>query len=399
MNTKALSADHPNLPNGYALAAYLDCGTQTQSGAGPAIAQRRGESRSFPKIGGPVGTAAFDPDQVEFEITGLEPDGDYVLGFTWWDADKRGRKQSVQLAPGDGQEWSTVLPATLPAAFDKGESSWARILLPLPAAFTAERRFRAAFKCEAGPDAVVNELWLLRKADVKKRKRVLIVTGDDYPGHRWRETAPELAVLLREDPRLEVSITESPAIYASPLLDFYDATLLHFKDYAERMPLDAAVGAGLENSVTSGKGLVIVHFGCGAFQEWGGFVNVAGRVWNPEMRAHDPYGAFEVRMRGGHPVTEGMADFTTEDELYTCLDGAPPITVLCEATSKVDGKAYAVGFVPESGKGRVFHCTLGHDVKALEAPGVRALYRRAAAWAAGLTPAPEALEQGNSSAK
>jgi type 1 glutamine amidotransferase len=36
------------------------------------------------------------------------------------------------------------------------------------------------------------------------------------------------------------------------------------------------------------------------------------------------------------------------------------------------------------GKGRTFMCTLGHDVKALSVPSVQTLYRRGAAWAAGL---------------
>ena len=45
-----------------------------------------------------------------------------------------------------------------------------------------------------------------------------------------------------------------------------------------------------------------------------------------------------------------------------------------------------MAFVLEYGKGRVFHCTLGHDVKALSVPAVQELYRRATAWTAGLPP-------------
>jgi len=242
----------------------------------------------------------------------------------------------------------------------------------------------AAFANEKGPNAAVNELWLLARRAGDVPKRVVIVTGDDYAGHLWRKTGPELAAILRADPRLEVSITESPAMLASPLLDHYDAVLLHFKNYAERVPLGQAVGAGLERFVASGKGLVIAHFGCGAFQEWDGFVNVAGRVWNPEKRAHDPYGPFLVQMTAqSHPITRDMESFQVEDELYTCLDGATPIQVLCQATSKVDQEDYAVGFTTPAGEGRVFHCTLGHDVNALQSEGARQLYRRAAIWAAG----------------
>ncbi len=85
-----------------------------------------------------------------------------------------------------------------------------------------------------------------------------------------------------------------------------------------------------------------------------------------------------------HPITKDLKPFTTEDELYTCLDGATPIRVLCEATSKVDQQVYPMAFVVDGAGGRVFHCILGHDEKALAAPGVHELYRRAAAWAAGL---------------
>ena len=43
-----------------------------------------------------------------------------------------------------------------------------------------------------------------------------------------------------------------------------------------------------------------------------------------------------------------------------------------------------MAFVLNVGKGRVFHCPLGHDVKAFVAPAVRELFRRGTAWAAGL---------------
>jgi uncharacterized protein len=45
-----------------------------------------------------------------------------------------------------------------------------------------------------------------------------------------------------------------------------------------------------------------------------------------------------------------------------------------------------MAFVSQYGKGRTFHCLLGHDTKALSVPGVQELYRRGCAWAAGLAP-------------
>ncbi len=391
IRTSAIAPDDPLLPDGFRIAAHLDCGNQTQIAqeTGPRIAVVSGEAYHFPGIEGPLAAAACSKDQVVIAVSGMAPDTEYVLGFTWWDANEQGRVQSVRFQAGEGDGWQTVLPPVRACAYLMDKSTWARVLLPITEEYREDGQAQVAFVREAGPDAVVNEIWLLERAESSTRKRVLIVTGDDYVGHRWRETAPYLANLIREDERLEVSITECPAIYGSPLLDYYDATVIHFKDYAERLPLGSETRTGLERHIAGGRGLVITHFGCGAFQEWDGFVKIAGRVWNPAMRAHDPHGLFEVRIADAtHPITRDMEAFTVEDELYTCLDGETPIRVLFEATSVVDQQVYPIGFVVEGTPGRVFHGTLGHDVRAFSAPGARAMYCRAAAWTAGLDPAP-----------
>lgn len=381
------AANSPNWPNGYAPAAYLDCGRQdhVDGDAGVSVRLIKGRPWTFPGVEGDFGTAVLDDAGPVFEVQGLDTQGDYVAALAWWDADNLGRVQSVYLgAPGG--EPMCVLPATPAKAFYEDKPTWATILLPLPAAAIGNGTVTIEVRRNAGPDAVVNAFWILRKTDPESRKRVLIVTGDDYGGHRWRETAPELAAILREDARIEVSITESPAILGSPMLGHYAAVVIHFKNYAERLVFGADVWNGLRQYIERGGGLIISHFGCGAFQEWAGFVEIAGRVWNPEMRPHDRHGSFEVHIVDSeHPITRGLANFTTTDELYTCLDGQTPIHVLCEATSKVDQKPYAIAFTLEPGQGRVFHCSLGHDVAALRAEGVRDLYRRAARWATGVS--------------
>jgi type 1 glutamine amidotransferase len=81
-----------------------------------------------------------------------------------------------------------------------------------------------------------------------------------------------------------------------------------------------------------------------------------------------------------------MTAFDTTDELYTCLIGDHPIQVVAQARSKVDGKDYPMAFTSTTGKGRTFHCPLGHDVKALSVPEVQELFRRGTAWAAAIPP-------------
>ena len=219
-----------------------------------------------------------------------------------------------------------------------------------------------------------------------RAKRVLIVTGQDYPGHKWRLTAPVLAEALRQDSRMKVTVVEEPKFLASPELSQYDVIVLHFMDWEQPDPGPLA-RANLKRFVEDGKGLFIVHFACGAFQDWPEFQNLAGRVWDPELRGHDPHGKFRVEITApDHPITRGLKPFDTVDELYTCLAGDRPVEILATARSKVDGKDYPMAMAFSYGKGRVFNSPLGHDVKAIETPAVGELFRRGCAWAAGLVP-------------
>jgi uncharacterized protein len=224
--------------------------------------------------------------------------------------------------------------------------------------------------------------------------KVLLVTGIDYPGHPWRQTAPVLKALLEKDPRLKVRIVEDPHVLGSPQLKDWDAVILHFMNWETNGPGPEA-RENLVRFVKSGKGMLMTHFACGAWhKEWPEFKDLAGRVWfgADGGRQHDPHGKFMVEIADkNHPITQGLEPFETLDELYTCLMGDAPIHVVAKATSKVDKKDYPMAFVLDYGKGRVFHTVLGHDARAYtNSPGVGELMRRGCAWAAGLPAVPPA---------
>jgi len=211
--------------------------------------------------------------------------------------------------------------------------------------------------------------------------RVLLVTGIEY--HNWRQTAPVIAEQLRKDPRMEVRVIEDPYFLDSAALSAYDVIFLHFMNWEAPSPGPAA-RENLKKTIEGGKGLVLVHFACGAWQDWPEFKQLAGRVWDPKLRGHDPHGQFRVEIAmPEHPIMKGLGPFEIVDELYTCLTGDRPVDVLATAKSKVDGKTYPMAFSFEFGKGRVFHCVLGHDAQALRTPAAGELFRRGTAWAAG----------------
>lgn len=228
--------------------------------------------------------------------------------------------------------------------------------------------------------------------ETPETRRILIITGEDYHGHRWQETGPVLQEELARHPQLLVELLTDLSEMADTPLSDYDAVVLHFKNYDPQVPGRSAFD-NLVEYVRGGGGLMLVHFACGAFEEFKAeYLELAGRVWfgatpPPGMRQHDPHGRFTVNITDvPHPITRDLEDFEIVDELYTCLEGDLPITVLATAVSKVDGQTYPMAFVHHFGEGRVFHSVLGHDVVAFRNPGAAELHRRGAAWVAQAEP-------------
>ncbi len=219
---------------------------------------------------------------------------------------------------------------------------------------------------------------------VKTTARIALVTGIDYPGHKWEDTSKALMEELAKDKRLKVDLIKDPAFLGTKKLNQYDAVIIHFMPWEKPSPGPKA-GEALKAYIKSGKGMVVTHFACGAFNDWPPFVEVAGRVYDPKLPPHDPYAKFKVEVRDAdHPITKGLDPFEVTDELYTCLAGETKIRILETAKSVVDKKDYPMAFVLEFGKGRVFNTPLGHDAQVYHTPGVARLMRRAVAWTAGL---------------
>src|SRR6185369_425419 len=107
--------------------------------------------------------------------------------------------------------------------------------------------------------------------------RVLLVTGIDYPGHKWRETTPVLVEALTNDSRLRVDVLEDPNRLDTTDLSPYGVVFLHFMNWEKPDPNDKAK-ENLRKFVERGGGMVMIHFACGAFHDWPEFQNLAGRI-------------------------------------------------------------------------------------------------------------------------
>ena len=215
-----------------------------------------------------------------------------------------------------------------------------------------------------------------------EKVKVLIVTGFDVGSHKWEESAKLNQAILNESERFDVTISTDKEIFASPKLGDYEVLVLNFGFWNEPDPSDEAK-AGLLNYAKEGGNVVALHFACSSFQDWQEYGEMLGRKWVKGVGGHGPYGEFTVNVKDAeHPVTKGLKDFKTEDELYAKLSGEAEIQVLATADSEWSGKTEPIVFVKTYGKGRVLQNVLGHGVDAKQNPAYKQLLRRSVEWAA-----------------
>ena len=221
-------------------------------------------------------------------------------------------------------------------------------------------------------------------AEQPDRIKVLLVTGDDVqPAHNWREVSQALRETLITSSKFDVRVCEDAGVLDSAAaLGHYDLVFLHLYN-AKTPTLSDGAKANLANFVKDGKGLAISHLSSASFKEWEEFPKLCGRYWVMGKSGHGPRAVFKARIANkDHPITQGLADFEADDELYAKLQGDTAITVLVEADSDWSKKTEPLAFTVEYGKGRVFHETFGHDGKALQNPAVQKLIQRGCEWAA-----------------
>lgn len=213
--------------------------------------------------------------------------------------------------------------------------------------------------------------------------RALILTGHQHPAHDWRSTTAALREALGADRRFQIQTTEDPELLAREDLAVYDVIIQNYNNW-ERPTLSDRAKAKLLGYVRRGGALVLIHFANGAFLEWKEYRRLSRRVWLDGLSGHDAHGPFRVTIRkADHPITAGLQDYDTVDELYFRQHGVLPIEPLVTARSNVTGADEPMAYAFEEGKGRVFQTLLGHDAASIRNPGTAALIRRGTAWAAG----------------
>ncbi len=224
-----------------------------------------------------------------------------------------------------------------------------------------------------------------QEAGEEKVYNVLIISGSN--NHDWKKTTPFLNNLLVASGYFRSDVTNRPDTLNYNTYKKYDVVISNWNSWPEndlRWPEETE--NGLLKYVEDGGGLLFFHSSTSAFYKWPGFKNISTAAWT-DSTWHKKRSPVKVMSENHeHPITKGLSDFYTFDELWVNAEQNEKFQVLGSAINenlleKGLSKQPAI-FVSGYGKGRIFHTILGHDVRAMQNTGFQTLLLRAAEWAA-----------------
>lgn len=217
----------------------------------------------------------------------------------------------------------------------------------------------------------------------KKPRKLLIFSLSEGPRHDCIPVAQQTFVMMGEKTKAYTPVTSSDmAVFEPAKLAEFDAVLLNnttnlkFENPEYRKSLMAFV--------KSGRGIIGIHAAADNFQLWpeagemmGGYFD--GHPWTAN-------GTWAVKIDDkSHPLNKGFAgkNFALSDEIYQIrgpysrsthhvllsLDMSDARNQKLPGINRTDND-FAIAWIKPWGKGRVFYCSLGHNLDVYSNPMV-----------------------------
>ncbi len=178
-------------------------------------------------------------------------------------------------------------------------------------------------------------------------------------------------------------------------LDYFDAIVFYTTG---ELDMDAQQKADLLSFVRDdGKGFIAVHSGIDTFYEWPEYGDMTGGYF--DLHPWNQFNAPVVVEDPSNPIVAHFPkEFSIMDEIYQVKNfSRDKVRVLMSLdASKIDlknknirrtDKDFAVAWLRNYGKGRVFYSSFDHREDAWNRPDVQKMYLEAVKWAMGMSQA------------
>jgi type 1 glutamine amidotransferase len=222
--------------------------------------------------------------------------------------------------------------------------------------------------------------WAAPPATPTDTVNVVILTGAS--NHDWKTTTPLLKQLLEKSGWFKVDVITDPEMLTRKKLANYDVLMSNWNAFGKKKPppWSKSLKTAYVEFVRNGGGHVVIHAGSSSFYNWADYHAIGCATWKGKTGHKQPH-EFEVRITGDkHPLTRGLKNFKTTDELWFHPFVQPNANVLAESFSKTTGKWEPTAITSQFGKGRCFTLLLGHNTETMQSHGFQSLLIRGTQW-------------------
>lgn len=231
----------------------------------------------------------------------------------------------------------------------------------------------------------------LGAAQDKPVRALFVLVGSG--GHDVEKNCPPLLERIKQVGGIEVTLLAPPkgkpgdGAHLAKLAEVKRADYDVLVFYTVGNKLEGDAEKAVQAFVEDGGGLVALHGATASFGNSKVWLNLTGG----RFAGHAP-GTYDLLINvtdKDHPIVAGIEPFTVNDEEYTYkfAEGVKRHVIgqfrERPAKSPEKNNNNDILWTIEAGKGRVFHCGLGHDVKAWSNPSFQKLVMQGVHWAAG----------------
>lgn len=238
-------------------------------------------------------------------------------------------------------------------------------------------------------------------AQSNEKMHLLVLGGSDFFAHDAVSTAMFTMAKIGERTglfdvrfRTDMELVSKAKLKGNRKnLDYFDAVMFYTQGDLE---LREDQKADLMRFVRDdGKGILVAHSGTDSFREtWPEYIDMVGGAF-----VNHPWHQ-EVRVRvddGSHPITQHFpAAFEITDEIYqlnrysrqkvrVLLSLDPASVDLTAKGVQREDRDFAMAWVREYGKGRVFTTVLGHRSEVWDNPDIQKMWLEGFRWVVGIT--------------